>query len=59
MNTDTVFILLNTHGRICSVNANQADAEAKRDKFNADPFLASEESDPDAPYTVESWTVTK
>ena len=52
-----VFMLMNWRGHVCSVYASQADAEAKREKFNADPYIEADRKDPDAPYSVAVWCV--
>ena len=58
MNNKQVTLLLAKSGRVVSVHENQVDAEAKRDQYNADPFLDAETPDEDAPYRAETWSVT-
>ncbi len=53
----SVAILVNRHKHMVRVYSAQEDAEAKRDEYNADPFVAPGEPDPDAPYAVEVWEV--
>jgi hypothetical protein len=55
--TRSVTLLLDCHGRIICVFTSRADAEAQRDRFNADPMLDSATPDHDAPYSVETWDV--
>lgn len=55
---ETVTMLLNARGEVVSVYADASDAEAKRDKFNADPFVEPGTADADAPYTTETWRVS-
>ena len=55
---DEVTLLLNVRGETISVYARRAAAEEKAAKFNADPFIAPGEADPDAPYSVTTWMVT-
>lgn len=54
---ETVSLLVNRHGKVCSVAAFPLLAELKRDLFNKDPFIEPRTPDPDAPYTVEEWMV--
>lgn len=56
-NNDSVALLLNKHGKACSVYASREDADAKAKQLNADPFVAAEQEDSDAPYSVEVWSV--
>ncbi len=53
----TVYLLIAANGAIVSVYESETDAEQRRDKFNADPFLDAVTLDPDAPYRVEAWAV--
>ena len=55
---ETVFVLLNKNHRISAIYATQAQADAKCQKFNADPELEPGTPDPDYPYTVEPWGVS-
>lgn len=55
----TITILTNCHQQTVAVYACEADAIAKRDAFNADPYLDTETPDTDAPYVIETWTVTE
>jgi hypothetical protein len=52
-----VYLLLSSSNQVCSIYESREDAEAKRDRFNADPFLELGRGDPDAPYTVAAWSV--
>jgi hypothetical protein len=55
---NTVHLLLKADGRVVSVYESQVAAEAKRDQYNADPFMAPAVADTDAPYSVETWSVS-
>jgi len=55
---DSVTLLLAADGKICSVYADRAAAEARRDRFNADPFIEPGTPDPDAPYSTKTWGLT-
>ena len=52
-----VHLLMGKSRTVVSVYASEKDAQAKCDRYNADPFIAPEQPDPDAPYTVETRTV--
>jgi hypothetical protein len=52
-----VALLLTARGTVCSVWASKDAAEAQAAKYNADPHLDQREPDPDAPYTVQTWSV--
>ncbi len=54
----TVHPLLKVDGRPVSIYETLAAAEAKRNQYNADPFMAPGVADTDAPYTVETWIVS-
>lgn len=54
-----VHLLLDRNGDVQSVYADESEAKAQRDKFNADPWLDAETPDAHAPYTVDSWVVTE
>lgn len=53
-----VYVLRGVQTGKVSIWAVKEDADARRDKFNADPFLDDGQADPDAPYTVEAWVVS-
>lgn len=53
----TVALLLDKAGAVLSVYLKTAQAEAKRDKYNAEPVLDGGEPDPKAPYRTEEWRV--
>ena len=55
----TVALLIGKRSGVVRVFATEAEAIARRDQFNADPFLAEEMPDHDAPYTVQSWAVSR
>lgn len=52
-----ITLLVDCHGKTVSVWADFDDAEACAARYNADPFVAAETPDPDAPYHTEVWTV--
>lgn len=54
-----VYALLNKDKRVMSLYAAEDAANAKRDRYNTDPFLEPGTTDPDAPYRVETWTVAQ
>lgn len=56
MTTNTVALLKTSGGKVSSVWSDAAKARARADGFNADPFIDGE-PDPDAPYTVEEWSL--
>lgn len=53
----SVTLLLNHLGQPLAAFASHADAQARCDKYNADPFLEPDKPDPDAPYSIETWSV--
>jgi len=53
-----VTLLLTASGAVVSIYESADAARAKRDAYNADPFVAPGEPDLDAPYSVETWMVT-
>ncbi|HKO84898.1 MAG TPA: hypothetical protein VJ140_10150 [Actinomycetota bacterium] len=55
---EVVALLLKSDGTVASVWASQAAAEAQAAQFNADPHIGQGEPDPDAPYSVQVWSVT-
>lgn len=55
--SETVTFLLRRGGHVVSVYSKEADARARMEKFNADPFLAPGHPDPDAPYSIARWHV--
>lgn len=57
MNTMQVFLLVGKQTGTVSVWASKEDAEARRDKFNADPWVEPGNPDQDAPYEVQAWNV--
>lgn len=57
MNTTQVFLLVGKVTGTVSVYGSLEEAEARRDKFNADPWIEPGNPDQDAPYVVEAWTV--
>jgi hypothetical protein len=50
-------LLLTAKGTVVSVYADEAEAAAKRDRFNTDPHVEPGTTDTDAPYSVETWKV--
>lgn len=52
-----VFLLVGAQTGTVAVYAHREAAEARRDKYNADPFIEPGHPDPDAPYEVQSWNV--
>lgn len=52
-----VHLLLTATGKVVRVYSAQADAERTMLRFNADPWIAEGQPDPDAPYSVETWAV--
>jgi hypothetical protein len=52
-----VWVLKTAHNQMVSLYADQPSADAKRDRWNTDPFLSPGEPDPDAPYVVERWRI--
>ena len=58
MANETAFILLGSTTGIVAVYANESEANERRDRFNADPFIEPGTPDQDAPYRVEPWSVT-
>jgi len=58
MNVDkTVSLLMTSGGQVSSVWESHADAQARADSFNADPWWSPGEPDQDAPYSVVIWLV--
>lgn len=51
-------MLLTCRGTPVALYEAAADALATRDRFNLDPFVEPGKPDPDAPYSVELWSVT-
>jgi hypothetical protein len=49
-----VHLLVGKQTGVVSAYEHLADAEARRDKFNADPWIEPGTPDPDAPYEVQS-----
>jgi hypothetical protein len=58
MAAEQVALVLTVDGRVASIWASKEAAEAHAAKYNADPFMALGEPDPDAPYSVQVWRVT-
>jgi hypothetical protein len=56
-NETQVFLLVGAQTGTVAVYGSREDAEARRDKYNADPFIDSATPDPDAPYEVQTWNV--
>lgn len=54
----TVALLQTCKGAVIAVYASTEEAEARRDRYNADPFIEPGNPDTDAPYSVEEWCVT-
>lgn len=54
-----VTLLLTKSGHPIAVYAEEAAATAVRNRFNDYPNLDGGDPDPDAPYTTETWSVTK
>jgi hypothetical protein len=52
-----VFVVVDRNGKTTSINATRAGAQAKIDRFNADPFIEPGKPDPAAPYRIEEWSV--
>lgn len=50
-----VYVLFSASHHMTSIYESQEAAEATRDRYNTDPFVAPGEPDQDAPYTVEAW----
>lgn len=55
---DCVYVLFTCERHMVSIFTSKERAEATRNRYNADPFLAHGEPDRDAPYTVECWAVS-
>lgn len=52
-----VTLLLSCTGQVLSVYEDPLEAYAKRDRYNADPFVEPGVPDVDAPYSVMTWNV--
>lgn len=48
-----VWLVKTTHGQVISAYTTEAAANARRDRFNADPWIEPGAPDTDAPYSVE------
>ena len=52
-----VFLLVGAQTGTVSVYGHREDAEAKRDQYNADPYIEPGNPDVDVPYEVQPWSV--
>jgi hypothetical protein len=57
--SEQVALLLTARGTVASVWASKEAAEAQAAVYNADPHVGQGEPDPDAPYSVQEWAVTR
>ncbi len=53
----TVYLLIGRETGVVSVYAHEGDANDRRDKYNADPFIEPDNPDQDAPYEVQAFGV--
>lgn len=55
---ESVWILLDRHGRVLSVSRDGARTREKAETYTREP-LSDGRPDPDAPYTAEEWMVQR